>query len=432
MRLGSSIARAAFNEIPAPLKPMVLPAQTRKVQEESQTAGEVIAERDQLREYAESGYLEIESYTRRPASANFMYCGVDEFNGQYYCCEVKNQNNSCAQFTPRGSDSVSHPCETCQHRWQAPNQLVLTLEETLGRDKNGKELRDQVRQQLEHQAQEEYESCIDGAGFLQRRPGVLPLCEARSTDSGSSGPSFVVGPIVNDGKRCGLWAAGSNLSQQRAEAQLQAYVARSREAAAVRKQPGPYLNPYADPLAAGNPADQIQALQEIVANAEADLVEFCLLTLGADPSVSESVATRFSSDVWFAQRRSAMPIESGAPHLERRPVAPLDATVEPARQAEPSEPFLVETGVLYKHPETALAFFTNPDTPDIGVLRTTWDPLSGVPFGADEADAAEVVGRWPRTGFEPGIWTQLHDNDLNPLPLTLNVQPSGSIYAAWY
>jgi hypothetical protein len=102
-------------------------------------------------------------------------------------------------------------------------------------------------------------------------------------------------------------------------------------------------------------------------------------------------------------------------------------------QAQPSEPFLVEPGLIYKHPENSIALFTtSSETPDVGVIRTSWSPESGVPFGADEADNAEIVGRWVLSTFAPGVWTQLHDDERNPVPLTLNVQPPATVYAAWY
>jgi type VII secretion ATPase EccA len=85
---------------------------------------------------------------------------------------------------------------------------------------------------------------------------------------------------------------------------------------------------------------------------------------------------------------------------------------------------------MYKHPQDSLAFFLNP--PQIGVVRvTSFDPTSRE-FGVDDAENAEIIGGWTVSEFQPGVWTQLYDSSHNPLPLTLNVTPPATVYAAWY
>ena len=119
-----------------------------------------------------------------------------------------------------------------------------------------------------------------------------------------------------------------------------------------------------------------------------------------------------------------MSLESGTPHLKSRPMS--SSPVE----AQPSEPFLVEpVPSIYKHPQSPVAFFLNP--PTIDVLRTSYDGTSGA-FGVDDANSAERIGSWTVSEFQPGVWTQLYDSNHNPLPLTLNVTPPATVYAAWY
>jgi ATPase family associated with various cellular activities (AAA) len=120
-----------------------------------------------------------------------------------------------------------------------------------------------------------------------------------------------------------------------------------------------------------------------------------------------------------------MPIGSRAPRLESRPMSPSPG------EAQPSKPFFVESTIMYKHPQDSLAFFLNP--PQIGVVRVaSWNPTTSREFGLDDAENAEIIGGWDVSDFQPGAWTQLYDSSHNPLPLTLNVTPPATVYAAWY
>jgi hypothetical protein len=96
------------------------------------------------------------------------------------------------------------------------------------------------------------------------------------------------------------------------------------------------------------------------------------------------------------------------------------------------EPFLVEPGYLYTQPQGRLAFFTQPSDPlDLGVIKTDWVPTPEVPFGADDADDAEIVGRWELSSFPHGVWTPLVQADQKRLPITFRVEPPATVHAAW-
>ena len=128
----------------------------------------------------------------------------------------------------------------------------------------------------------------------------------------------------------------------------------------------------------------------------------------SEPAVAASVPPMFAAGIWNFQGPAATPIAGNAPGpMSNLAVSPAISQA-PSLQAQPSEPFLVEPGSIYKHPEYSIAFFTtSSETPDIGVIKTSWNPESGALFGVDDADNAEIVGRWLLSGFAPGVWTQL-------------------------
>ena len=91
-RTGSSIARAAYAGILPAYQPKLRQAQTLKIQEESQTLSTFVQKRETPPEYADVQWL------ARPTHPSFHYCGLDEFEGRYYKCEVKNAEQSCPDF----------------------------------------------------------------------------------------------------------------------------------------------------------------------------------------------------------------------------------------------------------------------------------------------------------------------------------------------
>ena len=111
------------------------------------------------------------------------------------------------------------------------------------------------------------------------------MCEAWSSDQ-----RHVIGPVANAGARCMNWTPGSNDRTSQLAECLSVLVARCAEA----------YQRYAE-----NSARVDQAAWEIrtaveteVGHAKADLIEFCLLFLGANTEWVSSFAARYSQMIW--------------------------------------------------------------------------------------------------------------------------------------
>ena len=229
-RVGSSIARAAFAGVLPAYQPKLRQAQTLSIQQESQSLATFVQE--QGAEYPDVKWL------ARPTSPGFNYCGLDEFDGLYYKCEVKNAEETCPDFTPRAVDAAPRPCSSCRHHRPPLGQPVRVLEETFRRygQRSDATLNQEIRSLVQMQAEGEYQDCVDFAGFLPKLPAFLPVCMVRGSPEPTTGePRCIVGPVVNSAARCSEWSAGTAADAE--SAQLDALVrarAGDRQASGVR------------------------------------------------------------------------------------------------------------------------------------------------------------------------------------------------------
>lgn len=284
----SSIARAVFTEFPSRLQSGLLQAQNQKINEERQYAGQFTIMRE--------GNIkdDNEEYIRRPRGKEFGYCGLDEFKNMYYCAEVKNRDFSCEDFKKYEPEAAAgtgpQSCKTCKHNLRPSDQVLQTLLDVVIREAKGAELRNEIIQALNFEALNEYQDCVDGAGMVSSRPGLLPLCEAWSSpDTDSGGSRYVVGPIVNAAERCAKWEKGSNRRYSEINNELNVLMAGYDEV----------FHQYAENFKMGA-LDAMQRtgdLSSYVGHAKADLIEFCLLSLGADSAEAESIAARYAQ-IW--------------------------------------------------------------------------------------------------------------------------------------
>lgn len=294
-RKGSSIALETFNAFPASgrIRATLRAAQTQKRREERYQVGEFY---DLLETNIKS---KTESYPNRPIDAGIQYCGVDEFLGKFYCSEVKNEKSSdyqCNQFQELTSaDRTPHSCETCAYNYQPYDQLLETLLQQVigvGTSSNPSKLPEfkaDIEQFLQSAAEGEYEDCIDGDGLLRTRPALLPICEAWSSRN-----RYVVGPVANAAERCSQWIPGPNERTSQVSATLSTLVARCEQAYQLYEQLFNEVTPWHDER-----AWKLRTDSEIaVGHAKADLIEFCLFFLGANPEFAKSMAARYSRQVW--------------------------------------------------------------------------------------------------------------------------------------
>jgi hypothetical protein len=434
VRDGRSIAAAVFQILLRSVQPGARATQLKAAEKELDAQGELQKERDYLRQTGRN------RWRRRPTDANFRYCGLDEFDGKIYACEVKNADQDCGDFVP-ADDPQNRFCRSCAFNRTPSDRIFQTLIQTLGKRDKGISLRDDVKKQFEAQAQSEYQECVDFAGLMNARPGLLPICEAYSTAEGADGPRFVIGPIVNTGNRCPKWRAGANTSAQQALGRLDALAARAK--AALEMPP-----PEAPRGLGGGTlySDRIQQQKEMQGNADGDVVEFCLLELGANPDFALSVSTMFLANVWSATRTpgglsasGTMPDASQAPSTTQDAPVGGPATAAPGpgpgapawppqqapqsfgTQPPPGLPqgnaaFQLQPNLVYAHP-------ANP-----GIrLAVTPQPPHGVawvnlPNGATQP--------YDLGAFQRGVWTQL-SSPFGPLPIALNVNLPYTVFAAW-
>ena len=223
-RTGSSIARAAYAGILPAYQPKLRQAQTLKIQEESQTLSTFVQERETPPEYADVQWL------ARPTHPSFHYCGLDEFEGRYYKCEVKNAEQSCPDFVQRSAEATSHPCSSCCHNRPPLGHPVQVLEATFRR--YGKDSRQNLTRRSAC-------SCRCRRTANTRTASTTPAsCPSRQLAARLPDPALggtttgeqrtVVGPVVNSAARCGEWAAGQGSSLAAEAAQLDALVAHVR------------------------------------------------------------------------------------------------------------------------------------------------------------------------------------------------------------
>jgi hypothetical protein len=87
------------------------------LREEADLAGARGPERDDNVRYG------IENYSRRPTATELRYCGLDEFKGKFYICEVKNaeqpDGSRCSDFASNEARGAQG-CDTCVERSSNP------------------------------------------------------------------------------------------------------------------------------------------------------------------------------------------------------------------------------------------------------------------------------------------------------------------------
>ncbi|HEY9156138.1 MAG TPA: hypothetical protein VIM69_13465 [Opitutaceae bacterium] len=399
MRVGLSVARPAFDAVLEVLKTKVQTSYNQKTQEERQMAAEFVSERETNQQY------NTIEYTRRPTVPHFMYCGVEEFSGRAFCCEVKNLDNRCDQFTPKASLPVPHACKTCVHHLAPSSKWVQTAEQVSGAQPKGQPVRESIRQTLQLQADTEYQTCVDAIGIVPSRPGTLPYCDAHSANDDNPDPRYVIGPIVNAGERCARWKAGSHPAINESLSVLAKLVARGKQADHESKFPS---------VMSGDPAAAASERQRIAGNAQADVIEFCLRSLGVESGFIESACTQYAADVWYTVREKYSPdtadISSPAPSADADPAQASNA---------PSQPIQVTINSVYRHPkhnELTLTIYQYPP------WFTAQIDMIGI-GGCDLFDLSR---------FQNGVWTTLQGRR-GPIPMALMVvgPPYNQFYVTW-
>jgi hypothetical protein len=443
LRQGGSITGPTFTALLDSLKPKVSSSHTQKMQEELQESGEAQAALNNAIEYGR------DQWNRRP-TARTPYCGVDEFEGRYYVVEVKNANNQCPQHTPRRVDAAPHNCRTCAHNAAPMSAVLLTAQQTLGKEKEGRDLRvQQVDPALEAEANIEYRDCVDGQGFMYTRPGMLPVCEVYSQPSPETGDQrFVVGPVVNTAARCPSWEAGPNPRSQRIAAQLAAMQAEAARTEEVSSHPPAVY--FDTDITAMN--DALGRINGAAGNDQADIIEFGLTVVGLNADFVHTIGSVFMDSGWYLPRaRDLDPaavvaaIDAGAEVPIGLPgqatgsgaggqvvdgeqfrrsaeaaagqAAPAQTSVgQPGAAAQPSPPFGVQPMVAYQHPSYPQISFQ--------VVPTGMQVLLNVRIGGGAV-------QFDLAAFPPGAWTQLQTPQ-GPLPITILPQLPAAVYAAWY
>jgi hypothetical protein len=436
VRAGVSTARGVFDAVLSVFQHTVRETEIAKLQEEGQAQGEFVSERESLRQ------LGLTTWSRRPTVPGLRYCGVDEFDGTFHCCEVKNLDQVCAQFTPRHSDPTPHACGTCEHNLKPSVQVVRVLEQTMQQVvgdgfKGNQFLQQKVRPALELQANAEYRDCVDLVGSLRSRPGFLPHCVARSgVDSHSGEPRYLVGPVVNSAARCDRWTARIRTEHADLHAQLDMQVERARQLYVSWDDGERWMS---------------EPQTQSAASASGDVLAFCLAALGASNELIPSICSDYTRTVWHQEwvptaatpdDRNTDPegADSPAPTTWAPPISSAAAAVpgsEPTNseppatampigttltQVVPSPPFRVLPAVAYTHPlrpQIRLGAFTDP-VQSIAVVEI---------LGA--AGEVEVQAPYDLQYLQPHVWTLLQV-DFGPLPIMIYLHPSAGLYAAWY
>jgi hypothetical protein len=402
----------------AEFRPKLIDSQARRVEAESQSKAEFNNDRTSRMQLGEV------KWGRRPTSPDFTYCGLDEFAGTYAIPEVKNLDLSCGKFSPKEPDAAPRACSSCKHLRPPLDGLVRTLEETLQRrGQKGQQLLDgEIAPMLRSQAESEYGECVDGTGVVSKPPIFLPLCHAHSSPGDSR---YIVGPIVNASSRCPRWEADDGSSAARADPKLEAIAAQTRQIV------GAWESDFSGALT------HYDVDMQRASDAEADLVDYCLATMGWEREFVVSFAGRFAQTCWgkqwtepsSRQSTSAAPgvppagqpaptaaiQEPAPPQASPMPtVMPLATTPAPAVQPAPTS-FLVQPNVPYQHP----------GRPDL--------TLTVVPYPMQTIAVVTAAGAsipYDLAACPPGQWTQLQ-TPAGPLPIALLVQLPFAVYAAW-
>ena len=452
VREGRLIAHAAFPLLLHALQPGINSDHQRAADDERYALRDLQQESE---EFKRTGQGE---WRRPPTDRSFSYCGLDEFQQHFYACAVKNRfyecetrnkdDQICSDFIANGSRRRA--CKSCIYNKQPLDRIYQVLIQILSERQQGQRIRSDIDMTLQSQAASEFRQCVDSAGFVNFRPGLLPICEKYSASDGKVEQLYVVGPIANAGDSCAHWSEGANTAARDSLARLDALLDRAKRAMATPPPPAPRglnINPTSY-------SDSIQQRQELQGNARADIVEYCLLELGLDSSYAASTAGVFVADVWFGRRpegslaaalaeigkqgsqdgatRDASPEETQeavtklaklrAEALDevaqRREAAmaafqPSSRTPPPPPHTEPSPQFfLVQPNTTYSHP-------ANP-----GIRLVVGNNMAVVTL----PDGSTI--QFDLAMFPPGVWTPLL-SPFGPLPVLLNVQLPSAVFACW-
>lgn len=423
-RKGGSVALTAFNALPdsGRLKVMLRGTANQRRQEESAQAGTFIQERLTAKQNRTDEYL------RRPTLPNFTYCGVGEFEGRSYCAEVKNFPDpapSCEQFAKLSEgERVPHSCHTCAHNYRPQNKLIealLAQVTSSGLKSQLGEFRNEVEQFLNSTAEAEYEDCINQDGVVYTRPGLLPMCEAWSSDQ-----RYVVGPVANAGSHCPKWTQGSNDRTSQLTETLSVLVARCSE---KFRQYSENSNRY------DQAAWQLRGVvQTQVGHAKADLIEFCLLFLGAEPDWAAAIAARYSQVIWEPAH------DKGAPWVSNRAtwMRMLDPTQPPvaapaARNRAWEGSSIVERGNPAQSLSQLLPGVWEVVDSFLGGLKTDRGVLILQPDGSVQVQGGQAIATWRTSGSSkvkvsfPGKTFNVNFSEINPNRLVGTTRESGSV-----
>ena len=116
-RQAGSITALVYSAMLDPMKPRIARAHSEKQEAEHSASGEFTP---QLESAKQNG---LEEWNQRP-TGRMTYCGLDEFQGRYYMCEVKNLDEKCDRFKPRRVDATAHNCRDCAHNAVPKSDLI--------------------------------------------------------------------------------------------------------------------------------------------------------------------------------------------------------------------------------------------------------------------------------------------------------------------
>ena len=341
---------------------------------------------------------------------------------RFYACEVKNADQKCPDFSPDGSRRRA--CTTCAYNQMPCGRLYQTLIQVLSERREGQRIRSDVDMTLQSQAAGEYKQCVDSAGFMNTRPGLLPICEKYSSEAG-----YVIGPIVNAGNSCPHWSAGTSAVSQSVLARLDLILERAKRIWALPPPPSPRgfnFNPTSY-------SDSIQKQQELKGNAKADIVEYCLTELGVNPSYAEFAATTFIADVYFGSRTPGG-VQAALTEIESGKTQPEAASTEADLQTPSASPGTFGTNIAANLPLDAYRPFeaqlnTYYFHPTIAGLRLYVTALPGNGFASVVLPNGQTLP-FDLGAFQPRAWTPLLA-PFGELPLILAVEPPHKVQAWW-
>jgi hypothetical protein len=449
-RQGASVANATFRALVRSFQPEVRETHTRALVEEESQQGE---SEDELASQVQMAALAKQDETRwssRPRG--LWYCGVHEFDDTYYIGQIRNGPDlACASYEPLVDRGRSHTCDTCAHCRRTSEQVLRVLKDAFfaGGTQGRSVLNGQVLPALGAQAMDEYQTCVDNAGFLSAPPTFLPYCAAHSSEPGPDAYGrFVVGPVVNSDARCTRWQPGTGHDDE-PDAELAALVTHAERlktvAASIQFKTTPGGPMWVD-------------VERAEGSARANIIAHCLRKLLANEDVVRSICTAFTQGVWSTEWEQSLNV--GGEFLTEdvtrdiaggRPLAPFtipgpqqggagfmltpgpappfaptpDSSARPPRRrgrgrrrrrgGSDAEAFVLMPGVSYAHPD-------HPETS----LTITTAPMRVA------AVVQHPAGTWAYDllTFPSGVWTRLENNGTG-VPIELNVQLPAAVYARW-